>query len=79
MYADFSRDHVNAFLKEITDVPASAAADEDTLDAEMALLMEQVRCRAAFADRRGFTARQARFHTTPRAHPADCAHPADYV
>lgn len=75
MYADYSRDQVNAFLRDITDCPNDAGTMEDTLDAEMALLMEQVRCRNAFRRGQEFTARNNAFGSRPniaRLHPADC-------
>ena len=71
MYADFSRDQVNAFLQAIVD-ETSDIEGEDHMDAEMTMLMEQVRCRRAFATRKPFLSRSAMFGA-PRAHPADCA------
>lgn len=74
MYADFSRDQVNAFLQDLTDQPQTGAIDgvaEDFSDEMFLAQMELSRFKATKLRGEQFVPRRDAFRGRARIHPAD--------
>jgi hypothetical protein len=74
MYADFSKDRIDAFLKDIAGQDETSAFEqvsEDLLDDIMLAQMEMSRYRAAKAQNLDFVPRARKFVEPARVHPAD--------
>ena len=74
MYADFSRDQVNAFLVELTSQPEAGAVErmaEAFSDDTILAHMELARFKQARADNVPFVPREDRLPKRARPHPAD--------
>lgn len=71
MYADFSHDTVNAFLRELTEQPAEDGRAEDFSDEMILAQMELTRFKTAAREGRTFVPRTDRLSGPIRIHPAD--------
>ena len=74
MYADISRDQVNAFLSELTSQPEAGAVENvaEAFSDEMIIAqMELARMKACRAKGKPFVTRAAHLPLRARAHPAD--------
>ena len=71
MYADFSHDTVNAFLRELTDQPVVNNRAEDFSDEMILAQMELTRFKTAARDGAAFEPRSDKLSGPVRIHPAD--------
>lgn len=71
MYADFSHDTVNAFLRELTDQPVVDTKAEDFSDEMMLAQMELTRFKNATRKGEVFEPRSEKLSGPIRIHPAD--------
>ena len=71
MYADFSHDTVNAFLRELTDQPVVDSRAEDFSDEMLLAQMELTRFKNAARDGKTFVPRADKLSGPIRIHPAD--------
>ena len=74
MYADFSKERIDTFLRDLTGQPDQGAFEqisEDLLDDIMLAQMEMARFRTARDKGRDFVARARMLAGRPRLHPAD--------
>lgn len=74
MYADYSRDQVNAFLSDLTSQPKAGAVEhvaEAFSDEMFIAVMELSRFKKCHAENKPFVARNKLFGNAVRVHPAD--------
>lgn len=74
MYADFSRDQVNAFLEDLTEQPRSEDVDtvaENFSDEMILAAMELSRFKKAAEKGEKFQSREQKIMHMTRMHPAD--------
>lgn len=71
MYADFSHDTVNAFLRELTDQPVVDTRAEDFSDEMLLAQMELSRFKKAARSGKAFVPRSDKLSGPIRIHPAD--------
>ncbi len=71
MYADFSNDTVNSFLRELTDQPVADSRAEDFSDEMILAQMELTRFKKAARTGEEFTPRSDALNGPVRIHPAD--------
>ena len=71
MYADFSHDTVNAFLRELTEQPVAVSRAEDFSDEMILAQMELTRFKDATRSGETFVPRSDMLSGPVRIHPAD--------
>ncbi len=74
MYADFTKDRIDAFLRDISGEPSEpemAAVSEDLLDEILLAQMEMARLRASRVANCNFVPRAAALAAIPRIHSGD--------
>jgi len=74
MYADFSRDQVNAFLSDLTEQPEAGAVESmaEAFSDDMILAqMELARLKAARLHGHQYIPRETLLARRPRVHPSD--------
>ena len=71
MYADFSHDTVNAFLRELTEQPVADSRAEDFSDEMILAQMELTRFKKASRAGEDFVPRADKLSGLIRIHPAD--------